>query len=212
MDSNKIETSDIEATKIEVSSALEASEIDTNSIETDGIKAGDLAVSKGFKIPSLKDIKIPPIKDIKIGPTETREVTDRNEQRSKVAAGGWAITWGDLINEGDLLTFGLSVIVPGGTSVWVSEQVRVQLQKFSQVLSEVEHEVIKRATSFLEDLIKGNHSGEKDFDGLGVKAGFVTYHRHNVTKLAGKIVATIPLPNNHQPYIGLRITKPLPKT
>jgi hypothetical protein len=30
------------------------------------------------------------------------------------------------------------------------------------------------------------------------------------TKFAGKIIATFPLLNNYQPYIGLRVTKPLP--
>jgi hypothetical protein len=141
--------------------------------------------------------------------TETREVTDRNEQRARQAEGGWTVTYGDLINEGDVLTFIASIptaSVPG----WVSQQIAVQLQKFSQTLAEVSDDVVEQATTYLKNLLKGNHSGERDINGLGVKAGFVTYHRKSVTKLWGKVVATVPLPNNYQPYIGLRVIKPLP--
>ncbi|CAG5188964.1 uncharacterized protein ALTATR162_LOCUS12070 [Alternaria atra] len=137
------------------------------------------------------------------------EVTNRNEVRSGIAAGGWTIVWGDLINEFDVLTFAISI--PTGTiGAWVSEQVEAQLQKFSQSLDDVSDDVVKQATDYLKDLMKGKNSGERDINGLGVKGGFATYNRKMILKVFGKQVGSTPLPNNHQPYIGLRVTKPLP--
>ncbi|KAJ5464465.1 uncharacterized protein N7458_000151 [Penicillium daleae] len=133
------------------------------------------------------------------------EVTDRNQQRAQIAAGGWTIAWGDLINEWDAIE--LIISIPTGTvGAWVSEQIQAQLQKFQQSLRDVSDDVVNQATAYLRELLQNKRSGERDFDGLGVKAGIVTYHRHMKLPLG----VQTSLPNNHQPYIGLRVTKPLP--
>jgi hypothetical protein len=136
-------------------------------------------------------------------PTMT-EKTNRNEVRAAIAAGGWEIVWGDLINEWDIMT--LIVSVPTGTVAgWVEQQVQAQVQKFGQSLDTVSGEVMQQAIDFLTDLLVNRRSGERDINGLGVKAGIATYNRRFKT-----IFGTTKLPNNHQPYIGLRVTKPLP--
>jgi hypothetical protein len=117
--------------------------------------------------------------------------------------------YGDLINEGDVLTFIISI--PTGTvGGWVTQQVQAQLKKFSQSLSDVSEEVVEQATHYLRGLMKGRGSGEANIHGLGVKGGFATYHRHMDYFLWGHKVGSHALPNNHQPYIALRVTKPLP--
>lgn len=132
------------------------------------------------------------------------EVTNRNIVRENIAAGGWSIIWGDLINEHDLIKFIISV--PTGTiATWVSQQVDAQVRHFQQSLSDVSDDVVKAATTFLNDLVRNNGSGERDFNGLGVKAGFATYKRHLKTPLGD-----LKLPNNQQPYVGVRVWKPLP--
>lgn len=93
---------------------------------------------------------------------------------------------------------------------WVAQQVQAQLTKFSQNLSDVPDDVVSQATHYLEGLMKGRGSREIDIHGLGVKGGFTTYKRHMEYFLWGKKVGSHSLPNNHQPYIALRVTKPLP--
>ena len=132
------------------------------------------------------------------------EVTNRNAVRAEIAAGGWTIVWGDLINEFDIVT--LIVSVPtGSVGAWVNQQVRSQLRKFSQSLDDVSEDVVEQATDYLTGLLEHQRSGERDIKGLGVKAGIATYNRKLKTPLG-----STPIPNNHQPYFGLRITKPLP--
>ncbi|CAO2658084.1 Nn.00g073440.m01.CDS01 [Neocucurbitaria sp. VM-36] len=161
-------------------------------------------ISKGIKWPTP-----PKIPGIRLPQTVAREETNRNEVRAAIVAGGWFVVWGDLLNEADILTFAISI--PTGTvGGWVTQQVSAQLIKFSQGLGDVADDVLAQATTFLTDLIKGNKSGERDVSGLGVKAGFATYNRKMVFTLAGRVVGKTPLPNNHNPYIALRITKPLP--
>jgi hypothetical protein len=133
------------------------------------------------------------------------EVTDRNATRAAIATGGWNIAWGDLINEGDLLTFIISV--PTGTTLgWVTEQVDVQIAKFSQSLKDVSYDIIKQAAAYLAGLLQRNQSGETEINGLGVKAGIATYHRH----MDFGVLGSTKLWNIHQPYIGVRVVKPLP--
>lgn len=137
------------------------------------------------------------------------EVTDREKVRARIAAGGWFIAWGDLINEGDLI----ELIVSLGTStpaVWVLDQVRAQLVKFGQSLEDVSEDVLNQATSILEQVIKHKISGEWEIDGLGIKAGIATYHRWWQITFQGQVISSTPLPNNYQPYIGIRVVKPLP--
>ncbi|GAB1194004.1 hypothetical protein APSETT444_003241 [Aspergillus pseudonomiae] len=144
-----------------------------------------------------------------MGRTVAKEVTNRNDVRAAIAAGGWNVIYGDLINEGDVLTFIISI--PTGTvGGWVAQQVQAQLTKFSQSLGDVSDDVVEQATNYLENLIKGRGSGEADINGLGVKGGFATYNRHMEYFLWGRKVGSHDLPNNHQPYIALRVTKPLP--
>jgi len=137
------------------------------------------------------------------------EVTDRNKKRAEIEAGGWSIAWGDLLNEGDLL----ELIVSLGTStpaVWVLDQLRDQLVKFSQSLEDVSEDVVNQATYILEEVLKRKLTGAWDIDGLGIKAGIVTYHRWWQITFHGQVISKTPLPNNYQPYIGLRVVKPLP--
>ncbi|KAJ9093557.1 hypothetical protein QFC21_006398 [Naganishia friedmannii] len=132
------------------------------------------------------------------------EHTNRNEVRAGIAAGGWEIVWGDLINEWDVVT--LIVSIPtGSVGVWVSQQIDAQVRKFGQSFADVSDDVVNQATDYLKDLLQHRRSGERDINGLGVKAGIATYNR----SLKGFLGST-KLPNNHQPYIGIRVTKPLP--
>lgn len=137
------------------------------------------------------------------------EITDRNEQRAKLTEGGWTIIYGDLINEFDVLVFVGLTWATGGPTAWVQQEVANQLKKFSQSLQDVSEEVVASATHVLQDAVKHNFKGEWDFNGLGVKAGFVTYHRWWQIKIFSKKIKN-KLPNNHQPYISIRVTKPLP--
>jgi len=132
------------------------------------------------------------------------EISDRNEVRAQIADGGWTILWGDVLDEADVIT--LAAAIPTGTVAgWVAEQVAVQVQEFSQSFADVSEDIIHQATEYLKGLLGGNQSGEADIDGVGAKAGFATYHRKlKLWKFK------IPLPNNYQPYIGLRVTRPLP--
>lgn len=132
------------------------------------------------------------------------EVTNRNQRRAEIAANGWIIAWGDLINEGDVFQLVVFASV-GAAGAWVDQQIQVQLKKLGQSLADVSEDVVKQATDYLKGLLRAKKSGERDYSGLGVKAGIVTYNRHMKTPF-GKL----PLANNHQPYIGVRITKPLP--
>jgi hypothetical protein len=138
-------------------------------------------------------------------PIEKRkEVTNRNDVRASIASGGWVIVWGDLINEADIVS--LIVSVPTGTvGVWVQQQVQAQLQKFQQSLDTVSDDVIAQAIDFLTQLLENQQSGEQDINGIGIKAGIATYTRKEKNALL-----SISLPNNHQPYFGLRVVKPLP--
>ncbi len=83
---------------------------------------------------------------------------------------------------------------------------KTQLTKFNQSLGTVSDDVVNQATGYLRGCcrkiaIRRTGTSKR----LGVKAGIATYHRKMKTP-----VGTVKLPNNHQPYIGLRVTKPLP--
>lgn len=58
-----------------------------------------------------------------MGRTVAKEVTNRNDVRAAIAAGGWDVVWGDLINEGDVLTFVISIPI-GTVGGWVAQQVQ----------------------------------------------------------------------------------------
>lgn len=132
------------------------------------------------------------------------ETTDRNEVRANFVAGGWVAIYGDLINEWDVIT--MIVSIPTGTiGGWVSEQVNAQLTKFQQSLQDVAPELMNQATAFLQSLWGSKNSGERDFNGLGVKGAFLTYHRR--LEWPG---GWTKLPENYQPAFAIRVSKPLP--
>jgi hypothetical protein len=136
--------------------------------------------------------------------------SNRDEVREGIEADGWEIVWGDLINEFDVLTFLIS-LPTGTTAAWVAEQVEVQLQEFAQSSADVSGDVLYQATVILEDIAVGKRLGKWDIDGLELKGGIATYHRwwqfgFRKFHLGGKKR----LPNNYQPYIGLRVAQPLP--
>lgn len=139
-----------------------------------------------------------------------KEVTNRKEVRAAVAQGGWEVVWGDQLDEFDALLFNISSIPTGTVRGWISQKVQGQLTRFSQSPNDVSGDVIEQATQYLENLIEVKGSGEADMGGLGVKGGFATYNRHMDYLLFDRPVGSHSLPNNHQPYIALRVTKPLP--
>ncbi|MBE3048846.1 hypothetical protein IMZ48_41380, partial [Candidatus Bathyarchaeota archaeon] len=124
------------------------------------------------------------------------EGTNRDEVRAAIAAGGWSLSWGDLIDQGDDVVE-LTVFIPTNTiGAWVSQQVDAQIQRrWNQRSRGASDAVVNQATAYLKGLLQNKISGERDFNGLGVKAGIVMYYG-------------ITLPYAHQPYIGVRVTKP----
>jgi hypothetical protein len=136
--------------------------------------------------------------------------SNRDEVQQAIAAGGWEVVWGDVINEFDVITFLVS-LPTGTTGAWITEQVGVQLEKFAQSSAEVSLDVLHQATIIVEDILRGHRLGRWDIDGLEIKGGMATYHRwwqfgFSKFHLGGKKR----LPNNYQPYIGLRVAQPLP--
>jgi hypothetical protein len=138
-----------------------------------------------------------------------RVFTNSDQVQAAIAEGGWEVVYGDVINETDVLTFIISI--PTGTVAgWVAEQVEEQVVQFAQSAGDISDEVVGQAVHYLESLVTGRHAGEADVNGLGVKGGFATYVRHVEYWFFGKKVASHKLPNSHQPYIALRVVKPLP--
>lgn len=136
--------------------------------------------------------------------------SNRDEVQQGIAAGGWDIVWGDPINEFDAITFIVS-LPTGTTGAWIFEQVEVQLRKFAQSSGDVSGDVLYQATVILEHILEGKGLGTWDINGLEIKSGIATYHRwwqfsFGKFSLGGKRR----LPNNYQPYIGLRVAQPLP--
>jgi hypothetical protein len=136
--------------------------------------------------------------------------SNRDQVQKAIAAGGWEIVWGDLINEFEFITFLVSL--PTGTiEAWIAEQVASQLEQFAQSLADVSIDVLHQATIILQDILEGKRLGKWDINGLEIKGGIATYHRwwqFGIGKyhLGGKNR----IANNFQPYIGLRVAKALP--
>ncbi|EFZ00464.1 hypothetical protein X797_004068 [Metarhizium robertsii] len=160
-----------------------------------------MAEVSDFKIPGVKIKWPPPL----LKPPPATEVTDRNETRERIEKGGWVIFWGDLINEADAIKGIISL--PTGTVVaFATNQIEAQLKKFNQSMASVSDDVVRQVTDFLKRTLQKKSGGAVELDGLGVKAGIATYRR----KLVVKGILKTPLPNNYQPYVGVRVTKPLP--
>ena len=79
------------------------------------------------------------------------------------------------------------------------------MQKFQQSLGDISNDIVNQARDYLKDLLQNQRIDEREFDGLGVKVGVLTY-KHQLEYPGG----WTKLPNNHQLYMALRITKPLP--
>ncbi|KXG52574.1 uncharacterized protein PGRI_088580 [Penicillium griseofulvum] len=129
--------------------------------------------------------------------------SDRDDKRRILYNEGWSVIYGDLINEWDVIT-GIASIPFGATGAWFSQQVQAQLQKFQQSLSDVSDDIVNQARDYLKDLLQHKNTGERNFDGLGVKVGILTYERR-LEAFGG----WTKLPDNYQPYLALRITKPM---
>jgi hypothetical protein len=137
--------------------------------------------------------------------------SNRDQVQQAIAVGGWDIVWGDLINEFDVITFLVS-LPTGTTGAWVAGQVEIQLQKFAQSSADISLDVLHQATVILEDILEGKRLGKWHIDGLEIKGGIATYHRwwqFGCCKF--HIGGKKRLPNNYQPYIGLRVTQALPQ-
>ena len=71
------------------------------------------------------------------------------------------MAWGDLISEADIVELVISNVIPiSAVDVWVSQQVEVQLRKFSQSLKDVSGDVVNQTTDYLKGLLKRKASGE----------------------------------------------------
>jgi hypothetical protein len=136
--------------------------------------------------------------------------SNRDEVRQAIEDGGWEIIWGDVIDEFDAVTFLVSL--PTGTvGAWVAEQVEVQLLKFTQSSGEVSLDVLRHATAIVQDIMRGHRLGKWDINGLEVKGGIATYHRWWQFRIGRfHLGGKRRIPNNYQPYIGLRVAQPLP--
>ena len=137
-------------------------------------------------------------------------ISDRDQVRQEVAAGDWDILWGDEITELDAITF-LASLPSGTTAAWVAEKIEAQIQKFAQSSADISPEIIDQAALILEGIAKGKWLGEWDINGLEIKSGVATYRRWFEFgfwrfHLPGKKR----LMNHYQPYIALRVAKPLP--
>lgn len=138
------------------------------------------------------------------------EHSNRNQVREAIAAGGWQVIWGDLINEADVIT-GVAAALTGTFSAWVQYQIDAQIDHFTRSAGDVAADAVKQA------LLQAYKNGEvRVSNKLGVKAGVATYNRwerivYHVPFCKGlkckmkEKENRIPLPNNHQPYVAFRL-------
>lgn len=64
--------------------------------------------------------------------TKEKEVTDRQAVRDITEAGSWAIAWGDLINEFDVIEGVLSVYT-NTVPAFVTQQISVQVESLARI-------------------------------------------------------------------------------
>jgi hypothetical protein len=133
-----------------------------------------------------------------------RQKSDRDKVRAQISAGGWEVAWGDLINEGDILTAVISGFT-GGAAIpaWVEQQIQVQMLKFGKSLNDVSPGIREQAKNKVQEIVKKAMRGEWNIGGLGVKAGVATYHRYWKGPFGGWQNLW---PNHYQPYIAFRMT------
>jgi hypothetical protein len=132
--------------------------------------------------------------------------SDRDDVRSQIAAGGWEVAYGSVVDEWTVASGVMGSVIPGGIAAWVKVQISLQLQKFNQSLKDIAGGTADRAISLIEKAIKDRSTGEWDINGLGVKVGIATYHRWwKIPPFGG----WNKLPPNYQPYVGFRVQRTL---
>ncbi len=159
------------------------------------------------------------------------ESTNRNEVRSRIAAGGWYVLWGVTINDAEYAKFAVAVY-SGSVTEYFSDLLDRNIAKFKS-------EATMRTEDFLlGEIRRAFKTGQVIRTGrkLALKAGIATYNRwKNVSahlptgsleryKVYGPTILGretwtwgwrpemklterhIPLPNNHQPFVAFRLT------
>lgn len=157
------------------------------------------------------------------------EESNRNEVRAGLADGGWSVVYGDLLNEGDYVEFGIAVaeaIVienPAPIYAFFSSQLQAQVTKIESTAPEIGRQAI-------EDLLLRAFDGDGSIvrhGRLEISAGLATYKRWErmvydeprtytcyewgvpypcITM--ERVERRVDLPNNFQPYFRFRIAAP----
>jgi len=139
-----------------------------------------------------------------------KQKSDRDQERSRIAAGGWEVAYGDLVNEFDILTAAFAGIASaatagGSVAAWVQQQIQAQIVKFGKSLNDISPTLRQQAISKVEEIVKNGLKGEWNIGGIGVKAGLATYHRWwKIPPFGGW--NKLP-PPHFQPYIAFRIAQ-----
>lgn len=160
------------------------------------------------------------------------EESNRGEVRANLAAGGWQIVYGDLINEGDYVEFVAAVAAavacecPAPIQVWFDNQINAQVTKMQTAAPGVATDYLIRL--LIESL---DNNGQIFRTGrLELSAGLATYRRWETViydeprtyrckqnlpfggwtwvpcTTVERVTREVPLPNNFQPYIRFRVT------
>src|SRR5689334_7019886 len=103
-------------------------------------------------------------------------ITDLHQVQIDVAAGGWDIFWGDLINEVDAFTFLVSLPTVTITA-WIVGQIEIHLHKSAQSSEDVSTDVLDEAARIATGIVEGKWLGEWVVNGLVVKGGIATHRR-----------------------------------
>ena len=153
--------------------------------------------------------------------------SNRNEVRSKVAAGGWEVVWGVTINEAEYAKF-IAATYNGAPMAYFNNYLNRNIEKFTRKAPGVAKSGLIRAIKrAFKDRGRSFRVGK-----IGVKAGLSTYRRWYSQKVpdgtekykiygprnpfTGKRTWTygyrpkfkekrISLPNHHQPFVAFRL-------
>jgi len=131
--------------------------------------------------------------------------SDRDNVRSQLAAGGWLLAYGDVVDTWTVAGGVMASMVPGvGLAAWVKVQITAQLQKFGRSLSQIPGATVNQVIGLVERAIKNRSTGEWDINGVGVKVGIATYNSWwKIPPFGG----WNKLPPKYQPYVGFRIQR-----
>ena len=165
----------------------------------------------------------------------SRSDSDRQSVRNRIEAGGWYIVWGKTVAAGEyakLVGAVASCCLTGNPSAlyaYFQYLIQENVRKIKQQLPNLQERVI---TDAILRAIKGETVVQ--LTGVGIKGGIATYrYWHTVTvqvpdgneryKINGPfgswtwgyrpkyktVTKTVPAePNNHQPYFGIRLSRP----